>query len=342
MEFKKSQEGSSLQLLQFSLAYFFFYVLTGIAVKYFQGPLDKGFPGIPELSYLFFSTAGSSVICLGAIIFLGWYKKAETSEIPYIVLSGICTAIVIPTTTLMYSLPISVMVAMVIMRGSIIFISRIVDMILLAQGLSKKIVSWEENLAVVIALCAVGTNLVNTRDGDFAFLQSPVACSVLGSYIVAYGIRIYLMNYFKNTRSDSKRSDNKSYFAVEQLCAFFTLVFICATIFAFKDLFPEKFQDQIASIATTETNIKWLASVSGIPFGMAAFFSVFLFMFKGRSSTFSGLVNRLSSLIAGTTATLIFAATFGGKYPSAIDWASFGLVLVSVALLVRAELKHHK
>ena len=45
--------------------------------------------------------------------------------------------------------------------------------------------------------------------------------------------------------------------------------------------------------------------LSGIPYGAVAFFSVFIFMFQGRTATFAGLVNRLTSLIAGTTATLL-------------------------------------
>ena len=68
-----------------------------------------------------------------------------------------------------------------------------------------------------------------------------------------------------------------------------------------------------------------------------AFFSVFIFMFKGRTATFTGLVNRLTSLVAGTTVTLLFYALYGGKFPSMQDWVSLGFILVSIAFLTKAE-----
>jgi hypothetical protein len=72
---------------------------------------------------------------------------------------------------------------------------------------------------------------------------------------------------------------------------------------------------------------------------MAAFFSVFIFMFKGRTATFAGLVNRLTSLVAGTTATLLSFFIFGAKFPSPADWCSLALILVAVGFLSLAEKK---
>ena len=81
------------------------------------------------------------------------------------------------------------------------------------------------------------------------------------------------------------------------------------------------------------------AIISGIPWGIVAFFSVFLFMFQGRTATFAGLVNRLVSLVAGTTATLALALFFGQRPPRIQDWVSFGFILVAVGFLSRAEKK---
>src|SRR2546428_7513195 len=79
------------------------------------------------------------------------------------------------------------------------------------------------------------------------------------------------------------------------------------------------------------------AVFSGIPFGIVAFFSVFIFMFKGRTATFAGLVNRLTSLLAGTTSTLLLLAFFKTKFPSAQDWVSVLFILIAVYFLTRAE-----
>src|SRR5207244_13102981 len=79
------------------------------------------------------------------------------------------------------------------------------------------------------------------------------------------------------------------------------------------------------------------AFLAGLPYGLVAFFSVFIFMFKGRTATFAGLVNRLTSLLAGTTATLLLFFMFKMKFPSVQDWFSVMFIIVAVYFLTRAE-----
>ena len=166
-----SRSGSTAQLLRLCAGYFVSYVLTGILVKYFT---VLRAPKMPEMTYLYNNTLASSLMCVAVVLALGWVGRlALTSnrivswgglrvpeEVAYIIPSGVCTAIVIPTTTLMYSLPISVMVAMVIMRGAVIVISRVVDEVQIRQGILHKRVYHEENVAVVFALLAVATNIL--------------------------------------------------------------------------------------------------------------------------------------------------------------------------------------
>jgi uncharacterized membrane protein YccC len=85
------------------------------------------------------------------------------------------------------------------------------------------------------------------------------------------------------------------------------------------------------------TSLDPIAIASGIPYGAVAFFSVFIFMFEGRTATFAGLVNRLTSLLGGIAATLLLAALFGLPWPSLQDWVSVGFITVAVGFLARAE-----
>ena len=57
------------------------------------------------------------------------------------------------------------------------------------------------------------------------------------------------------------------------------------------------------------------------------------------AATFAGLVNRLTSLVAGTVATLLFWVGFAGKAPKQQDWVALGFVLAAVAFLSVAERK---
>lgn len=376
----KDDDGSTRRLLELCAGYFLFYVVTGVTVKYFEGSAAQGFPGMSDVEFSTYSTVGGSGLCLAVVLARRWFRVQSNrlvrwgpfevpSEYAYIIPSGVCTAVIIPTTTLMYSLPISVMVAMVIMRGSVIVISRAVDAVQLRQGILKKSVYPEENIAVVFALLAVAVAIVanvlssnaapsavgasgpagvagvaraaaaHARTGDA--LSMTAGMFVLGSYVTAYAVRIYIMNYYKNTRGRGVKLDNQGFFGVEQLAASVVLLLVGAALFAgvarlgWHGPHVGRFH---GAIAHPRGGWSW-AVVAGMAFGMVSFFSVFIFMFKGRTATFAGLVNRLTSLIAGTAATLVFHFGFGGKAPRIEDWASLAFILIAVGFLTRAERK---
>ena len=341
----KTAEGSTGRLLQLCLSYFFFYVIFGVATKYFTGRAELG---MKDMEFLVWSTLGGSLICLSVIFAAGWYRTKSgrllrlgplriPAELTYIVPSGLCTAVVIPTTTLMYMLLKSVMVAMVIMRASVIVISRVVDELQIRQGILRKKVYREENAAVVFAIAAAGTQIFLARSEDFDFVRNTAAVAVLSSYVCAYLLRIYIMNYYKNTRPPGAPLDNKWFFSIEQITASAAMVlaalFLCRSGWQAEPV--RLFCDAIA-----RPHAQWpSATLAGTAYGMVAFFSVFIFMFKGRTATFAGLVNRLTSLVAGTTATLISFFAFQGHFPSPADWASLALILVAVGFLTLAEKK---
>ena len=357
----KTNEGSTARLLQLCMGYFVFYVITGVTVKYFlvysEGPKLNG------MQNLAYSTLGGTLVALSVVLLFRWYKLQSIKKVSflgmmvpvelfYIIPSGVLTAIVIPTTTLMYSFKgISVMVAMVVMRGAIIIISRIIDTIQIKQGILKKTVYFEENIAVGFAMIAVGIKIFGGGDHGKAspFTSLPVM-TVFSAYLIAYAFRIYIMNYFKNTRpKNSKASNNKAFFAIEQISSSVTMFLVTLTIVVlFKlDLLSgprvNPFVNAIIAPNTGQTAGWWYWAIfAGMAFGIVAFFSVFIFMFKGRTATFAGLVNRLTSLVAGTTATIIFALAFGGKFPKIIDWVSLGFIFIAVFFMTRAEKKRAK
>ncbi|MBU1537620.1 hypothetical protein KKF84_20060, partial [Myxococcota bacterium] len=149
-------------------------------------------------------------------------------------------------------------------------------------------------------------------------------------------------NYFKNTRPRGSSGSNKGFFAIEQITATTVIVLV-----AFVLLMLHKAgimmgpRTSVMAKAITSPDLQWFhwAILAGVAYGIVAFFSVFIFMFKGRTATFAGLVNRIRSLVAGTTATLLFALLFGGKYPALSDWVSLGLIFVAVGFMTRAERK---
>lgn len=336
-------EGSTGRLLQLCAGYFSFYVVYGVAVKYLRGPL-----AMDGIAVLLFTTLGGVGIVFPIVLARKWYRLQSNASVTkfgltfpgeflYIIPSGVCTAIVIPTTTLMYTLPITVMVAMTIMRASVIIIGRVVDAIQKRQGLLDKHVYKEENIAIVLALGAVGVHLYYgaKEGGGFDFLSNTAALVILGLYIVFYAIRIYLMNYFKNTRAKGVKLDNQGFFAIEQFAAMFTMAVLAGGFLLLGGDGPRMtlFRGALSSPPQTW---HW-AIIAGFPFGLAAFFSVFIYMFKGRTATFAGLVNRLTSLVAGTVATLLFWLAFDGGSPKTQDWLALGFIVLAVFFLTAAE-----
>ncbi|MFI5371067.1 MAG: hypothetical protein ACHQ52_05870 [Candidatus Eisenbacteria bacterium] len=366
----RTRTGSTGRLIQLCLGYFVTYVATGVLVKVFTGGIRQ--PRMSEVAYLFNNTFGSSLLCVAVVVLFGWLrlKSARTirvlglelpSEVLYIVPSGVCTAIVIPATTMLYLLPISVMVAMVIMRGCVIVIGRAVDAIQIRQGILHRKVYAEENWAVVFALLAVSSQVLlipvagylarrgvdvghvlgmtpKAIAGGFDFVHNATAMTILTSYVVAYAVRIYIMNYFKNTRPPGVEQDNRGFFAVEQITASLVMVVVGFLVVQGPVWFGWT-NPQVVEFRAAALHPDPAALISGVPWAMVAFFSVFLFMFQGRTATFAGLVNRLTSLLAGTTATVLLAWWFGLKPPAIPDWVSLAFILVAVGFLTRAEQK---
>lgn len=353
----KTTDGSTGRLIQLCLGYFFFYLIFGTTVKYFTDYLVqqmtdpatfKAMQVRMNMEFLIYSTIGGNLICLFIVFVFRWYKlKSNYSiqavglkfpvEFLYIIPSGIMTAVIIPTTTLMFTLPISIMVAMVIMRGSIIVISRIIDAIQIKQKILKRKVYIQEEIAVLFAILAVSVHLFYDRgNSSFDFITYTPAMVILGSYLGAYSIRLYIMNYYKNTRGKGVPQDNKGFFAIEQISAGITVLIVGFILFYISE--PTAYQITLFQESLKEPTHLWGWEIlAGTVFGVVAFFSVFLFMFKGRTATFAGLVNRLTSLIAGTGATLVFYYVFGGKFPKNSDWLSLGFILIAVVFLTIAE-----
>lgn len=336
------RDDSTALLLIFAAWYFAAYVATGVCPKVFTDGL-LGADKISQMQNLYYSTVGGVGICVFLVMLLGWPKRFKSTssvrvgpfsfprEYLYLAPSGVCTAIIIPTTTMMYTFGVSVMIAMVVMRGCIVVVGRVVDAIQIKQGILRKQVPWEENVAVLFAIAAVATALLKPpKPGEdpFTLLRSVPAMVTLGLYVGAYFARIYIMNWYKNTKA---APDNKAFFGAEQAFAAITLLLATGVL-----LFSGSTDVRVEEVKQAASTSYILAVFGGVAFGLAAIPSVFLLMFKGRTGTFSTLVNRLTSLIAGTTSTLLLIF-LGGKPPVTLDWVAFGLVLVAVGFLAKAE-----
>lgn len=329
--------------------YFAMYVMFGDGLKWL---LDKrpGFPGVGNMEVLFLTTVGGMSICLAVVMIRRWHRHLESAdpkglwgilpiELAWIIPAGICAAFVIPTTTLMYSFGYSVMVAMVMMRSSLVIIGRVVDAILIKQGHSDKKVLWPEEAAWMLAACALSVVIFMAGGKDFHFLESPAAVITMLCYIVPYGFRVYIMSRSK------LKIDHRAYIGYEQYVATIVVVLASAAVIIAVKLgwnLPQAVGYTAGyDMMVTESKFAWAAIGVGVLYGLVMFPSVFLYLHKKGSATFNVTVNRLTSLIAGTVATLIYWIGFGGKPVETIDWIALGIIVTAILFLGLASKMRH-
>lgn len=340
-------EEGSLRFLLFLIAWYFVcYVGTTVVPKCFTEPAIAGDSVVPQMAYMMYNTIGGLAAGLLIVFGLGWLKYFKSTgsvtlcgitfprEFIYLLPSGICTAVIIPGTTLMYSYRgIDVLAAVVFMRGAVIIIGWVVDFLQKRLKILKKIVFWQEHIAVLFAIGAVILmNAFKDSKGD-NLLTSAGATTTFVLYVLAYLIRIFIMNYWRNTREGSA-GDNRGYFAVEQVFSAATLVVVFLMV-----LWLGAGDSRVEEMRAAIGNINWTAVMSGGPFGLAAFASVFLLMFKGRNATFSALANRTTSLVAGLVGNIILWLHFGlvKDKPGTPECIGLGLVLIAIVFLALAE-----
>lgn len=303
-----------------------------------------------RMNFMVWSTIASFSFTILVVLALGWarkYKPAFKGEFRLLALAGVCTAVIVPTTTLMYTYGkvVSVLGAMVIMRGCIIVCGRIVDMIQIRQGLLDKKVSWQENVAAILGIAAVSLGVLwgTEKDGKPPFYTSSEACITLCFYLTAYFIRIYVMNLYRNkTRIAAVRQDSRAYFAVENIFAALSIAVAITVLLAIGQPTNSKALEVYNALHALGSSWQWyllVAMLGGITFGLAAIPSVFILIFKGKTGTFSTVSNRLTSLVAGSLAAIILSQ-LGEEEPDAGDWGSLSIAVAAIALLAFQEVRH--
>lgn len=313
------------------------YVGTGVTPKIFTQGLG-GVEKVGQIQYSVFSTAGGVTVAMLIVFGLGWLKYFKPSfrgEVPMTAVSGFGTAVVIVTTTLMYSFKgVSVMVAQVLMRGSVIILMLGVDGIMTWLGLSKERITKTQMKGVVFALAAIAVVILAParplKPGQHAATFAEILPTLLSYIFLGYAIRLFVQQFWKHKKGEAAQ-DNRGFFAAEQMFAVAT--FAVLTVYV---LVSGSSDPRVVDAKSAMQHWNWPAMVSGVFFGLVAVPSVFLMMLKGRTGTFGALLNRVVTLIAGTIATCAIAIAFGQDWPTVYDWVSFGLLLVALHYVGKA------
>jgi hypothetical protein len=306
--------------------YFILYLPFLVATKYFVPNI------MTDVYFVIYTTISGTITASIIVVAKGWVtlplsrtnkNRYIPPEVICITLSAFCSALIIPITTLLYISGVSVLVAMIIMRSSVICFGRIIDVLHTRQ------VSRYELMALVLSVGALLLGLFGSAGKDYVFIKSSWVMGLLITYVVAYFFRLYIYSYYKKSRSQQAFHDSRGYFGVEQL--------VLTGILLVGGLTANHFMGQESDFhkALLFSHPHWIsASFAGVFFGLMTPFSVLLFLHSEENATTSILANRITSILAGTVATLISAIIIPDIcFPSCCDWFAFTLLLGAFILL---------
>lgn len=321
----------------FCFGYFFFYIPYSMMTKMLTKGLFPGMDGVGISGFEIQPVAAFGSFASMYIFFTaaGWWKYATHSKflgvsLPrpqwFTFLSGICTSGIIVTTTLAYTFSgISIVFAMLLMRGGVLVLAPIVDTI--AKRRRRKIY-WPSWIASLLSLGA----LVAAFLDDASAAITLIAAIDIGIYILAYFIRFVFMS---NRAKSDDRLEMRRYFVEEQMTAnpfLFIVLFIIGLFGAFAA--PESMPGRIWA-GFVEFPFKGYL-LHGLLIGFFSYciglFGNLIFLDK-REHTFCVPANRCSSILSGVAASYLLAIFWGQKYPGVHELVGVVLILGAIVFL---------
>jgi protein-tyrosine-phosphatase len=304
----------------FALGYFGFYIPYSALTKALSKGMLPGMRGPVSGFEMLPATVITTAIVLPLIITaLGWWRYARLIPGRDTFLSGIAFAVIIGTTTLAYTFPgISIVFALLLMRGGVLTIAPIVDLFF---GRKVHWYSWTalalSFLALTVAFSEVG-----------GYKMTIAAALNLAAYLGGYVFRLRFMSRIAKSRDEKA---NRRFFVEEGMSAMFALVAIPA-VFALIGAGDtmQQLRRGFTTFLTGELAVP--AFAIGFFYGCLCVFGTLIYL-DCRENTFCIPVNRCSSLLSGVAAS--YALTFWLKQPpaSAPQLIAAGIVVIAVCFL---------
>jgi hypothetical protein len=313
----------------FAFGYFACYVpysfMTKVMSKGLLPSLDG--TGLAGFSILPVTALATTLAMIVTISILGWWKYASHSKIfgfniphptKWTFLSGICTSLIIGTTTLAYTFEgLSIVFAMVLMRGGVLIIGPIVDKI------TKRKVRWFAYAGMSFALFALLVSLFDTSGYQVPLL----AGIVIATYLTSYFIRFQFMS--RLAKSEDANA-NKRYFVEEQMTAtpMFVIMLVLLAIFNTGEITESV---RMGFTFHWSQPYIWALIMIGVLSQGTGVFGTLVFLDKNEN-TYCIPVNRSSSIIAGVLASYLLTL-LGVPAPATSRLISAGLIVFAILFL---------
>lgn len=311
----------------FAFGYFATYVpYSALTKAVSSGAIGDG--RVPGVELLPVSAIASMIGMFAFVTAMRWWKYAASARLGplrvprptrYTLLSGVCTAGVIATTTLAYTFDgVSIVFMMLLMRGGVLILAPVVDV------LAGRTVRWFSIVGLVLSMNALLVAFLEDKDAGFGLTW--VALTDLALYLAAYFVRLSYMTRFAKAPDLTLRT---KYFVEEQMVATPVLVAFLVVVAL---IGGTTFAEQVRAGFTTfldrpvvlPTIVIGLCSQGTGVFGG-------LVLLDPHENTYSVPVNRASSVLAGVAASYVAMAWLGGRGPSTHEL--MGALLIVQAIL---------
>lgn len=299
----------------------------------FAGMNGKGFSGFEIQPAVVFA---SSVSMMLFITVAGWWKYTTHSNIfgisiprPqwFTLVSGLCLSVQIITTTIAYTFQgVSIVFAMLLMRGGVLVMAPLVDGIV---KIRRRKIHWPSWVASGLALGALVMAYLE-RGGT----AMTIVCAVnIAAYLFAYFFRLYFMS---GRAKGEDKAENRRFFAEEQgvaNIALFVAVFLVGLAGRAMDKgsIPAEMWSGFVNFPSKGYLVQ--AFLIGIFSYGTGLFGTLIFLDK-RENTFTVPANRVSSILAGLIATYLLAILYGKRYPSVYELSGAVLIIVAILFLM--------
>jgi hypothetical protein len=299
----------------FGLGYFITYTPYAGLVKAMSAGRLPGLDGIEGLTLLPSVLAGTIVTLPIFVLLLGWWRYARVPSRAMII-SGFGTSLIIATTTLAYAFHnISVLFALLLLRGGMLIIAPITDL------LGRRRVRWFSSVALIISLTAVLLGIIATTNHRLSI----AAIINLAVYLLGYQIRLPQMTkYAKVAHPETTRT----YFVGEIMV---TLIFLALIPLIGAALGISSLRNGLAIIVSgsATANVGFLI---GALYATLYVFTTLIYLDR-RENTFCMAMNCCSSLMAGMAASYALSQLLGMPTPAWFELTGVGMIVVALMFL---------
>lgn len=230
-----------------------------------------------------------------------------------------CASVTVATTTLAYTFEgVSIVFAMLLMRGGVLILAPIVD------AISGRQVRWFAWMGLVMSLAALLVSLLDTKSYVIT-----LACAIdIIAYLASYFIRLQFMSKLAKSRNDRT---NKQYFVEEQMVATPMLTIVLALIaFLGSGEFAQTLRTGFVDY-WSESFVWAILLVGALSQGTGVFGN--LIYLDRRENTYCVPVNRSSSILAGVVASYLLMLFPGQSGPGFSQLLGAGFIIGAIGFL---------